>query len=75
MNLTDFHAKYLAHELTRRFASDNSGEACVSSLGRTGQSEPSSGRSCSFRLSEPLLQKVLFSLMRWGSERPLRLAC
>ncbi len=23
MNLTDFHAKYLAHELTRRFASDS----------------------------------------------------
>jgi hypothetical protein len=65
MHLTDYHAKYFAHELTKRCASDSMEKLASTLVDAQVDLNPiKSKRPCS--PSSHRYLKGPFSLMRWG---------
>ena len=56
MDLTDYHAKYIAHELTRRFPPDSAEKLAGRRGQRPGRPQPPPGRRRPVRVRLPALQ-------------------
>lgn len=57
MNLTDYHAKYFAHELTKRCSSDSMGKLAGAVAGGTGGFESAPGGGGAVRLQFTTFQR------------------
>ena len=66
--ITDYHAKYFAHELTRRCASDSVEKLTAVLADAQVDLNPHQVEVTLFAFRSPFA-KGLFLLMKWGSER------
>lgn len=71
--ITDYHAKYFAHELTKRCAPDSVEKLAGAVAGAQVDLNPHQVDAALFAFSSPL-SKAHCSLMKWGSEKRSRLA-